>query len=305
VDVVLNSLAGEFMVKSLSSLAPFGRFLEIGKRDIYQEGQINLQPFRKGLAFFSVNLDPQLPTFRSILLEVVRAFEDGTFSPLPYKVFPITEVKQAFDYMVQAKHTGKIVITLQDQEVSTAPALDQAAGAHRPKESQAVSSTRGQETGLTLINLEDGILSKEGAEVFKRALGSSLSQVIVSTRELRERIEEQSSLGADFLLKGMEEFSLPAVKQHPRPALENEYVAPRSESERMFADIWQKILGIDRVGIHDNFFDLGGASLQSLQVVGKAKEAGIEIVPELLFECQTIAEVVEALSDDTHTDQGE
>jgi amino acid adenylation domain-containing protein len=76
-----------------------------------------------------------------------------------------------------------------------------------------------------------------------------------------------------------------------RPELEATFVAPRTPTEGILARIWAEVLGIDRVGIHDNFFDLGGASIQSLQVIAKAGEAGIQLSPELLFEHQTIAEL--------------
>ena len=65
------------------------------------------------------------------------------------------------------------------------------------------------------------------------------------------------------------------------------------------------MLGIDKIGIHDNFFDLGGASLQSIQVVARARESGIDIAPELLFEFQTVAEIAAALSGKNSADQDE
>lgn len=76
-----------------------------------------------------------------------------------------------------------------------------------------------------------------------------------------------------------------------RPDLEAEYEAPRTPTEELLANIWAEVLGIDKVGIHDNFFDLGGASIQSLQVITKMGEAGIHLAPEQLFEHQTIAEL--------------
>jgi amino acid adenylation domain-containing protein len=76
-----------------------------------------------------------------------------------------------------------------------------------------------------------------------------------------------------------------------RPHLEKAYVAPRNEVEEMLANIWADILGIDRVGIYDNYFDLGGASIQSLQLIAKANEAGFHLTPEMLFEHQTVAEL--------------
>jgi amino acid adenylation domain-containing protein len=67
------------------------------------------------------------------------------------------------------------------------------------------------------------------------------------------------------------------------------YVAPRSEEEQVMARIWQNVLYVERVGIHDNFFDLGGASIQSIQIVAKANMYGYQISVENIFEYQTIA----------------
>lgn len=71
----------------------------------------------------------------------------------------------------------------------------------------------------------------------------------------------------------------------------NGYVASGNEVEQILADIWQSVLEIEKVGIHDNFFDLGGASIQSLQVVAGASLAGLGLSPEMIFEYQTIAEL--------------
>ncbi len=67
--------------------------------------------------------------------------------------------------------------------------------------------------------------------------------------------------------------------------------APRTPMEETLVAIWAKALGIDRVGIHDNFFELGGDSILSIQVVARAREAGLRFTPKQLFERQTIAEL--------------
>lgn len=74
------------------------------------------------------------------------------------------------------------------------------------------------------------------------------------------------------------------------------YVAPRNTVEQQLAGIWQDVLEIEQVGIHDNFFDLGGASIQSLQVVAHANMAGIRLSAESIFEYQTIAELAEHIN---------
>jgi acyl carrier protein len=80
-----------------------------------------------------------------------------------------------------------------------------------------------------------------------------------------------------------------------RPELIDKYVAPRNDLERRLADAWTQVLELDRVGIRDNFFDLGGTSLTSVEVVVRLKEAGLTITPEMLFEHQTVAELAAAI----------
>ena len=74
-----------------------------------------------------------------------------------------------------------------------------------------------------------------------------------------------------------------------RPELEPDYLPPRNETERILAEIWSRVLGLDRVGVYDNFFELGGDSIISLQIVGRASQAGLVLTPGQLFEHPTIA----------------
>ncbi|GAA3937011.1 hypothetical protein GCM10022209_34820 [Chitinophaga oryziterrae] len=67
------------------------------------------------------------------------------------------------------------------------------------------------------------------------------------------------------------------------------YAAPRNETEKILADIWQELLGIQRVGIYDNFFELGGDSIITIQVVSRARRFGLALQPKDLFTYQTIA----------------
>jgi amino acid adenylation domain-containing protein/non-ribosomal peptide synthase protein (TIGR01720 family) len=71
--------------------------------------------------------------------------------------------------------------------------------------------------------------------------------------------------------------------------LRREYVAPRTPAEETLATIWAKVLGKERVGIEDNFFDLGGDSIVSIQVVARANQAGLRIAPKHIFEFPTIS----------------
>jgi fengycin family lipopeptide synthetase B len=76
---------------------------------------------------------------------------------------------------------------------------------------------------------------------------------------------------------------------------DNIYMAPRTSQEAILAQVWAQVLGVARVGIHDNFFEIGGDSLLALQLVTRARQAGVEITPRQLFTHQTIAELVAEL----------
>ncbi len=71
------------------------------------------------------------------------------------------------------------------------------------------------------------------------------------------------------------------------------YVAATNPTEQILVDIWKKLLGIEQVGIHDNFFNLGGDSILSIQLVSRAKREGIELQPKDIFDYQTISELAE------------
>ena len=115
VDVVLNALAAEAIPMGLSCLAPFGRFIEIGKRDIYQNSRIPLWPMRKNASFHVVAMDAIFSgdeeQTRQILEEVAVRVEQKTLHPLPFRSFPACRIDAAFRLMAQGKHTGKVIVS--------------------------------------------------------------------------------------------------------------------------------------------------------------------------------------------------
>ncbi|MEA2828432.1 MAG: hypothetical protein QOG43_2871 [Actinomycetota bacterium] len=120
VDVVLNSLSGEAIARGISTLAPFGRFVELGKRDIYDDANLGLLAFRRNLSFFAVDLDRlcrERPRVAGELLRAVAALlADGSLEPLPAVTFPVAETGAALRFMGQARHTGKIVLDIAGAE---------------------------------------------------------------------------------------------------------------------------------------------------------------------------------------------
>ena len=115
VDVVLNSLAGEAINRNLSILKPFGRFLELGKRDFYENTKVGLRPFRNNISYFGIDADQLLQAqpalTESLFKDVLTLFAQGVLHPLPYQSFEADDVVDAFRHMQQSRHIGKIVVT--------------------------------------------------------------------------------------------------------------------------------------------------------------------------------------------------
>ncbi|WP_343653627.1 SDR family NAD(P)-dependent oxidoreductase [Herbaspirillum sp.] len=116
VDVVLNSLAGEAVRRNFSVLKPFGRFLELGKRDFFENTPIGLRPFKDNISYFGIDAD-QLLTGRArlsgrLFAELMALFDEAVLAPLPYRSFAVPHIVDAFRTMQQARHIGKVVVTL-------------------------------------------------------------------------------------------------------------------------------------------------------------------------------------------------
>lgn len=137
------------------------------------------------------------------------------------------------------------------------------------------------------------ITPAEGVETFQRILAlPNTAQVVVSTTDLRTRIERQ------FQSQSSSAAAQPS-DLHSRPGLKSDYVAPGNATEATIAAIWQDLLGIAPIGIHDNFFDLGGHSLLAVQVISRLREAFHVELPLriLLVEQPTVAGLAQAIGD--------
>jgi acyl transferase domain-containing protein/acyl carrier protein len=144
-------------------------------------------------------------------------------------------------------------------------------------------------------NLKKGILSKEGADAFNRILSTPLPQVVVSTTDLRSRFTQTVQAGSPADTEQLSKtVSEEAASRHSRPNISSTYVAPETEMQQTIAEVWQELLGIDQVGIYDNFFDLGGHSLLATQVMAQLeKKLGLHINrTELMF--QTLGQLAAA-----------
>ncbi len=138
--------------------------------------------------------------------------------------------------------------------------------------------------------------AQEGVEALQRILASGARQVVISTGDLQARIRQW------IRLEALQE---PPANNHSlayprsgaaRPNLPNAYVAPSGEYEQRIAQIWQQVLGLEQVGLNDNFFDLGGHSLLGTQLISRLRRAfQVNLPLATLFEAPTVAELALAI----------
>jgi acyl transferase domain-containing protein/acyl carrier protein len=169
-------------------------------------------------------------------------------------------------------------------------------------ESGAMSEA--QEMGLESTVAEYSMTPSEGVESFRRVLAAhagdpSFGPVLVhSTGDLDARIEQ-------WLLRMAEQPARPERSRYTRPDLRTAYVPVNSETERKVARVFEEVLGIEKVGIHDNYFDLGGTSLTAIQVAAELQKdfPDTGITPITLFGAPTVAELARFLGAEDGTDE--
>jgi acyl transferase domain-containing protein/surfactin synthase thioesterase subunit len=126
IDVVLNSLSGKAIAQNVKCLAPFGRFIEIGKADIYQDAKLALKRFGNNLSFYAVDLDRlmfQKPLLgKKLYTEIAEWLQQGIIQPQPIRSFPIQELQSALAQLSKGTHIGKLVVAMNEQPLEVLPA---------------------------------------------------------------------------------------------------------------------------------------------------------------------------------------
>ncbi len=143
-----------------------------------------------------------------------------------------------------------------------------------------------------------GIDFAGGMDALERALSSDLPHLVVSPPDFTTMLDGSRHYTVDLFVDRMPDEARPAdtevgvtAQNHARPELAVAYVPPSSDLERRVARVWQRVLGIDEVGVSDNFFDLGGNSLIGLRVTRELQRELDQVVDSLaLYEAPTLGE---------------
>jgi FkbM family methyltransferase len=143
-----------------------------------------------------------------------------------------------------------------------------------------------------------GLSLEEGAEAMARSLSSMEPQVIVSTRDFIKLMEHHKTTHVDWdFTEEAAGKSLP-VSTHERPNLGTPYVPPENETEEQIIAMWQELLGIDKIGIYDNFFQLGGHSLLGIQLISRLRETfEVEVPLKALFNAPTVIDLTRLIEE--------
>jgi polyketide synthase 5 len=194
VDVVLNSLAGAAQLAGINLLAPGGRFVEIGKRDIYEDTRLGLLPFRRNLAFSGVDLGLMSVSHprqvSEILSTVYRRVAEGTLPTPESTRYPLAEAVTAIRAMSAADHTGKLVLDIPRAGRSSVVLPPEQAPAFRADGSYIVTGGLG---GL-------------GLHLAGRMAAAGAGRIVLNSRsgpasEVLEAIARIRALGTDVLVE--------------------------------------------------------------------------------------------------------
>lgn len=140
-------------------------------------------------------------------------------------------------------------------------------------------------------SVSQGIPPEDGADFFFRAMASGEPQVLVSSLDLPGMIAQ---IDADAAVRPRSEGGF------ERPELDSDFVEPETEIERTLAAFWSELLGISKIGVEDNFFDLGGHSLIAVRLFAKVKAAfSVDFPISILFEAPTIRKCAEIIAEKT------
>ena len=162
----------------------------------------------------------------------------------------------------------------------------------------AVQSKRTDDGTYHDVRPDFGLTTGQGVDLFSRILNSDATQVLVAIRgvDVEATTSDAARAGAGHTPATAADAGRSTRTSHPRPELQAEYEAPRTEVERSLVRIWQEVLGIEPIGIHDNYYELGGDSVGSIQVIAKANQSGLALSIKNILEHQTIARLAAAAS---------
>ncbi|AZZ92512.1 acyltransferase domain-containing protein [Hahella sp. KA22] len=268
-QVILNALAGELLEESVSLLAPQGRFLELGLRDILQDWKLGLSIFAKGGSFHAVQAGAEHPAYNEAWSEVVALLEREALRPLPTKAYAARDIAEAFQFMAQGRHIGKIVIAME---------------------------TRSEERSFAAKLREEGLSNQEGTRIAlaMATLARQTSSSFAAVSKLPIGVVLEKQLSTQQML-----FSASASQGAPDAADEAESLAGADAETLLTAmrAMLESFLGTDGLDVDASFFNLGATSLDLIQFAKRLEQRLAREIPvALLFKAASLRELSKELA---------
>lgn len=209
----------------------------------------------------------------------------------------------SFDITICDASTGEVVLEVNGFSIKRLDGTIEFAAASEPSRGE-FTPERGQHRQLSpaeeqlMRNTERGIVPAEGTEALERLIGDGRRSVmIVSSMELDKLLEQQRQLAKESGDTGSAKFD--------RPDLDSDYVEPRDDVERTVVAFWEELLGVNKVGVQDSFFDLGGHSLIAVRLFAKIKQVfAVDYPISVLFEAPTVERCAAMIKDAIGHDSG-
>ncbi|HEX22201.1 MAG TPA: KR domain-containing protein, partial [Chromatiales bacterium] len=144
----------------------------------------------------------------------------------------------------------------------------------------------------------DYLLPEEGVEVMRRVLHRRIERAAISVTALDERLRQwvylEAMPTAPQDTSGSETSPSGSVQHHERPSLSSPYLEARNDTESVIIKVWEDLLGIQPIGVNDNYFELGGHSLLAIQIASRLHDHfHIKLAVQALFETPTVAELAQ------------
>jgi phthiocerol/phenolphthiocerol synthesis type-I polyketide synthase C len=284
VDVVLNSLSGQAIYDSLSLLRDDGRFLEIGKRDIYEDAPLGMLAFKRGLSFSHIDIlrmARDRPAFiGGLLRELLAQVDAGELRPLHHTLTPVAQAADALRAMARAQHIGKVVLSGFDR-VESIEARADAPLAH----AAATYLITGGLGGLGL-QVAQWLVEQGARHLLLLGRSEPKPQARALLEQLRERGVEVTSMACDVSRSEQLERALAHVAAHMPPlrgvvhaaAVLDDGVALTLTPERFAKVMGPKLLGAfnlhaQTAGMPLDFFVLFSSAAAALGSPGQGNYA--------------------------------
>ncbi|HZO73978.1 MAG TPA: SDR family oxidoreductase [Ktedonobacteraceae bacterium] len=220
--------------------------------------------------------------------ETSRANCELHFQAKVYGLFVLEEVlrKQKLDFCLLLSSLSSILGGLKFVAYASANIF---------MDAYASKLNREQPVPWISVDWDGRATAEETVKAFQLILSTRMiKQVIASTEDLHSKFRFWINPSLSWETGHAQDNA--SAPHHPRPELQESYVAPQNEMEEQIAMIWQEVLGIDTIGINDNFFALGGSSLMVIQIIRMMQEAfRVVLSMQLIFENPTIALLAQAV----------